>query len=298
MTAKTNIPDFFIVGAPKCGTTALDHHLSQHPEIFMAKKELHYFGKDLGMKQDELTKEGYLAHFTEAGKLRKGESSVWYLYSKTAAQEIKAFNPEARIIIMLRRPDEMIPSLHGQFIYDADLAETNFELAFQQDLNRENQPIPCFNFENRPKFLEAASYSEQVKRYLDIFGKKQVLIVLHEDLKLHFEATYRKVLDFIGVSTDFIPDQKQVNARKDIKNVSLHHMSKEPPKGLRRVFRFVVPYKPLRHKIMQQVEHLNVSEQQASSVSPEMKLKINDLLKTDVLSLQQLIARDLSGWLK
>src|SRR5580692_5743985 len=107
-------PNFFIVGAPKCGTTALNHYLSAHPEIFMAKKEMHHFGADLkfGSQFFRRDRDEYLAEFAEGhGRKGVGETSVWYLFSREAAAELKAFNPEARVIIMLREPVEMVQSL-------------------------------------------------------------------------------------------------------------------------------------------------------------------------------------------
>src|SRR5687768_11853389 len=90
---KMGKPNFFIVGAPKCGTTAMNDYLNQHPAIFMATKELHYFGRDLKLK-NKISEAEYLKHFTNAGNKKIiGEASVWYLYSKTAAHEIKSFSP-------------------------------------------------------------------------------------------------------------------------------------------------------------------------------------------------------------
>ncbi|HTV62296.1 MAG TPA: sulfotransferase, partial [Verrucomicrobiae bacterium] len=88
------------MGAPKSGTTAFAHYLKAHPEVFMAKKEMHFFGSDLrfGPQFYRRDREAYLAEF-EGGKGRTwvGEASVWYLFSRQAAAEIKAFNPAARI---------------------------------------------------------------------------------------------------------------------------------------------------------------------------------------------------------
>ena len=92
---KLKKPDFFIVGAPKSGTTALNNYLSQHPNVFMAQKELHRFGSDLKMKIIP-SEEEYLQSFqgSREGQLI-GEASVWYLFSKSAAAEIKSFSPAA-----------------------------------------------------------------------------------------------------------------------------------------------------------------------------------------------------------
>jgi hypothetical protein len=103
-------PDFFIVGAPKCGTTSLSEYLKQHPEIFMSEpKEPHFFGTDLesywgGRFERYRDVHKYLSLFANVqDEIRVGEASPWYLYSKRAAEEIKQFNPASRIIILLRR---------------------------------------------------------------------------------------------------------------------------------------------------------------------------------------------------
>src|SRR5258706_10449866 len=114
LTEIINNPDFFIVGAPKCGTTAMNDYLGQHPDIYMAPKELHYFGADLKIK-DKISESAYLQYFKNAGNKKiLGEASVWYLFSGTAAKEIKNFSPDAKILIMLRNPVEVVYSLHSQ----------------------------------------------------------------------------------------------------------------------------------------------------------------------------------------
>ncbi|RLG08342.1 MAG: sulfotransferase, partial [Thaumarchaeota archaeon] len=106
-------PNFFIVGAPKCGTHAMYTFLKAHPEIFMPeRKEFQYFATDLVRgTQYELSEEEYLSYFRIAkDEKRLGEASTWYLYSKKAASNIKKFNPHAKIIVMLRHPIEMMYS--------------------------------------------------------------------------------------------------------------------------------------------------------------------------------------------
>lgn len=82
-------PDFFIVGAPKSGTTAMYKYLKQHPDIFMPEvKEIHFFGTDLNSPWFIRDKEKYLSSFSNAkGEKRIGEASAWYLYSKNAADD-------------------------------------------------------------------------------------------------------------------------------------------------------------------------------------------------------------------
>src|SRR5215207_9230182 len=99
-TAKGRLPDFFIVGAPKCGTTAMYEYLRQHPSIFMPfHKEPLFFGSDLHHRYGRLTEAEYRALFRAARPdQRVGEASAWYLYSTTSAAEIHAAAEDARII--------------------------------------------------------------------------------------------------------------------------------------------------------------------------------------------------------
>src|SRR5687768_10729433 len=94
-------PDFFIVGAPKCGTTAMYEYLRRSPDLFLPEvKELRYFGKDLQVRHFPSRSLHEYLHFFRAAKptQRVGTAYVWYLYSQTAAAEIAAFAPDAQIL--------------------------------------------------------------------------------------------------------------------------------------------------------------------------------------------------------
>src|SRR5687768_15406060 len=139
-------PNFFIVGAPRCGTTSMYAYLRQHPEIYVSPhKEPHFFGSDLSplpgaIREEEL----YRALFAGAGdRPRAGEASVWYLSSRKAASEIRAFAPEARILILLRAPHQMLESLHSLFLRtgNEDLPTLEEALAAEPE-RRRGQRIP------------------------------------------------------------------------------------------------------------------------------------------------------------
>jgi len=128
-------PDFFIVGAPKCGTTSMYHYLRQHDQIFMPdEKEPHYFGEDLKKRPDKFidNEDEYLNLFKDAKPDQKlGEASTFYLYSKSASREIKEYNPDAKIIIMLRNPIDFLNSLHSQLLFSGNEDEPDFEIAME-----------------------------------------------------------------------------------------------------------------------------------------------------------------------
>ncbi|MGK2913904.1 MAG: sulfotransferase domain-containing protein [Porticoccaceae bacterium] len=113
-------PNFFIIGGPKCGTTSLAHYLGEHPDIFMSDlKEPFYFSPDVIRSKDIETEASYLKLFAKADArhVAIGEGSTSYLYSDVAVSEIMRFNPEARFIVCLRNPVEMVHSLHSQRLY-------------------------------------------------------------------------------------------------------------------------------------------------------------------------------------
>ncbi|MBA2377600.1 MAG: sulfotransferase, partial [Rubrobacter sp.] len=215
-------PDFFIVGAPRCGTTFMYEYLSRHPQIFMSPaKEPQYFATDLdsGSYLDSLTflrdRNRYLSLFEGAqpGQLT-GEGSTWYLYSREAARNIKAANAEARIIIMLRDPVEMLYSLHGRRVYGGseDLLNFGDALAAEEDRKRGlRMPARARNIQAL-FYRDVGRYTEQVQRYLDTFGQEQVQVIIFEEFRADPATAYRETLEFLGVDPTVVPDFEVVNA--------------------------------------------------------------------------------------
>ena len=153
--SKEKKPNLFIVGHPRSGTTSLYWMLKQHPEIFMSEeKEPHYFDKDVAQK----TKKGYLSLFSGLGDENVvGEATPSYLRSKVAAKEIKKFNPDAKITIFLREPTDFLRAWYQK------AAGGEREKTSEIDKN-------IF----KKEYLEMVKYSEQIKRYLNNFSKKNI----------------------------------------------------------------------------------------------------------------------------
>ena len=164
-------PDFFILGAPKCGTTALSEYLRRHERVFVSQpKEPHYFCSDFDYyyAPGHRSEQHYLRLFAEAGEqhLAVGEASVWYLYSATAAREIMAFDPAARMIVMVRDPVELVPSLHSQLLYMLDEDEPDPEAAWRlQDARAAGERLPAaMRVSGILQYGEAARLGAQLRR--------------------------------------------------------------------------------------------------------------------------------------
>jgi hypothetical protein len=222
------IPDFFVVGAPKCGTTAMHDYLRQHPGIFMPEqKELHFHGSDLAGLPSTLSAAEHAALFREvAGARRVGETCIWALYSTKAARAIKAAQPGARIVVMLRNPVDMMYALHSELLYQAVEDITRFDRALDaEDDRRRGRRRPCRGlYPDAIYFYRAvATFSEQVERYLAEFGPGRVHVILHDDLKRDTPGVYRALLVFLDVDPSFAPEFSVINPNKRIKSTALQH---------------------------------------------------------------------------
>src|SRR6185295_10222300 len=117
---STRKPTFLIAGAPKCGTTALYEYLQTHPQVFLSDpKEPHFYANDLGAHRTIVTRGQYEKLFSAAGPqhLAIGEASAWYLHSAVALPAVARELPDAKLIVMLRNPVELIRSLHSDLVW-------------------------------------------------------------------------------------------------------------------------------------------------------------------------------------
>src|SRR6185437_9034148 len=216
MNQEARKPDLFLVGAPKCGTTALYAYLAQHPEIFMSpRKEPQFFAADIFGEQRNITiLDRYLNCFARAnGQKRIGEGSTAYLGSKTAAREIKKFSPRAQVLIMLRNPVDVMHAQHSQRVFDHMEHIRDFERAVDSDEERTWHYGPFLGQKIiRPTYRETARFSDDVKRYFDVFGRENVHVIIYDDFRLNTAATYAEVLRFLRVSLASQMEYPIVNA--------------------------------------------------------------------------------------
>jgi hypothetical protein len=298
-------PDFFIVGAPKCGTTAMSDYLGAHPDIFMARKEMHFFGRDLRFASHfyRRAESEYLAEF--AGRdpqQRAGEASVWYLFSTMAAAEIRKFNPSARIIIMLREPADMMYSLYHYFRYDGNEPLSTFAEALQAEpVRRAGQGLGRQTyFAQGLAYRDTARFARQVRRYFTAFGRERVRVVLYEDLAADAAAVYRDTLNFLQVDPAFrLPHFPRVNPARKIKSAALQAVINAPmARSAALAMRPLMPkgiFDALE-RTQSTLRGLNSSTERPQPLAPELRSGLRREFAAEVSELGKLIGRDLSHW--
>jgi len=194
-------PSFFIVGAPKAGTTALHAFLDKHPEVCMSSdKEPNYFSHEEIEKQNlyykkanATSEEQYLKLFQADFKNKiSGEASVSYLFYPQVASKIKNYQPDAKIIISLRQPVKRAFS-HYQMDYSLGLVKFDFETIFRNGIDH-----PQTKNYYQQYFL-LSDYFPQVARYQSNFPSQQILIILHEELINDTQKSIKRLCEFLEI---------------------------------------------------------------------------------------------------
>jgi hypothetical protein len=290
-------PDFFIVGAPKCGTTAMHHYLKQHPEIFMPDvKEIHFFGSDLRSSYARINEPEYLSYFQAAKQQKRiGDTSVLYLYSKRAAYEINKFAPSANIIVMLRNPVDLIYSAHSQMVYNGNEDIEDFEAALEAEENRKKGLNLPKHFIESIFYRETVKYTEQLTRYIDIFGRENVHIIIFDDFIQDTALIFRETLRFLGVDEDFCPPFEKINANKKIRSRLLGKILKNPPKPVQWFARLMLS-PSIRHKLYSKAGQMNTLHVQRPTMAIELRRQLQAEFLPEIEMLSQLLERDLTYW--
>jgi hypothetical protein len=236
MTTERRLPDFFIVGHPKCGTTALSWMLGQHPRVFIPMKEPRFFSPELRSRSRRIapsnapdTLDDYLALFAPAGpEQRAGEATPMYLRSRTAASRIAEVQPQARIIAILREPASFLRSFHLQCAYNHVETQRDFgkAIALEPD-RRQGRRIPRLS--QSPQTLlysDHVRYVEQLRRYHALFPPEQVLVLIYEEFRRDNEATVRRVQRFLDVDDTLPIEPVESDPLPAVRLQALHQASR------------------------------------------------------------------------
>ena len=235
-------PNLFIVGAPKCGTTAWVEYLRSHPDIFFPDtKEECFFALDLPNFRFTRSEAEYVKLFAGSGPAKVvGEASAMYLFSRTAANAIRDYNPDAKILIFLREQEEFLPSLHNQFLREFSEEIEDFETAWRLSGQRPANTVPPACLE--PSTLDYAAmgkFSEQVERYLAAFPAEQVRVIQFRDWIASPRDTYLEILDFLGLKDDGRIDFPPINEGITYRSRRLVRFILFPPALARKLVRAV-----------------------------------------------------------
>ncbi|HTD09850.1 MAG TPA: sulfotransferase [Solirubrobacteraceae bacterium] len=311
--AAMTVPDFFIVGSPKTGTTALYEMLKTHPQVFMPRiKEPRFLGSDLRPRQGHeqaVREQGYPKTMAEYVALfegaqpgqHAGEATPTYLWSKSAPDAIADLQPDARIIAILREPASFLRSLHLSFILGHNEGERDLRKAMSlEDARRAGKQIPRSS--HRPQLLqysEHVRYVEQLSRYQARFSQDQILVLIYDDFRRDNEGTLRRVLDFIGVDATAPVDVKQANVtRQTVRSQRAAQVIKTVSRGSGPVARSTkaatraLTTRSMRAGMLQIIKNRFVKAEVPPS-DEQFMLELRRRFKPEVVALSDHLGRDL-----
>ncbi len=286
------IPNFFIAGTPKAGTTSLFQYLNEHPQVFMCSvKEPNFFSYD-EIDQQNLyysekgisNKKDYEALFKNiSSEMAIGEASVSYLFYKNVPYKIQAAIPKAKFIILLRNP---VDRAFSHYLMDLRLGyvDVSFEDIVQR---RSAHPLSDLYYQ---QYVEIGLYYEQIKRFLSVFGPSQVKIFINEDLRADVTNVVSSVYGFLNVDRTFIPDfEKKYNVYQKPRNSiikKIYSFNK-----IRQIGRLIVPANHIDN-----IKNTLLRKEAKPRLSNEIREYLKKLFAKDIKRTGNLIGRDLSPW--
>ena len=241
------LPDFFIIGAPKCGTTTLYDSLGQHPQVHAPRKEPGFFSQDLEptahLPTHIPTLEAYEAIFaSDDPNVRvSGEATPKYLYSDAALDRIAQLRPDARIIVCLRDPVHLAISFHAQKVREGTERETDFTRAWA----RARRPGKAAGLSMEPwldgriNYAFWAAYGRRLEQVFARFPQDNVRIYTLSDLKQDPEGTFRNLCRFLGISEDHRISLHASNTGYQLRSPRVHLAMIAVKRRMRPVLRLV-----------------------------------------------------------
>jgi Sulfotransferase domain len=296
-------PDFVVAGAPKCGTTAIYKTLQRHPQIFLPSiKEPHYFAFEFKHRRAVETAASYDRLFWRASDSQLcGDGSVMYLSSTEAIPALIRRRPDVKVIVSVRDPVEMFISWHNQCLKNLDEDVEDPELAWRMQANRaagQQPPKLCFN----PKALEyrsVCSVGAQLQRMADLVPAAQRLILVYDDIEQNPRASYKRILDFLGVQDDqrgeFLRENSYARPRSVFRARAARAVQTHPI--LKKVRLSLKPFLN-RHEVyfVERFFQSNLAPFQKPGLSEQFRRELRAEFSADTLILENLLGRDLSEW--
>lgn len=278
-SAKGRLPNFLIIGAPRCGTTSLSSYLSDHPDVFIAtQKEVHYF--DYNYKRGV---DWYRAQFDRVGEERLvGEASPRYMFDELAMQRMAALMPDIRLVAILREP---VARAYSMYWFRRGLLgeEQSFEDAIEEELQ------PGFVPKGRrwPLLLETSTYLPALERVCRFYPRSSLLVLLLEDLRTDPEKTFGSLCEFLGVDASVKPAGlgKPVNKTHRIRNRYLY-----------RTMLRMRAWRRLPFRLGYRIDEWNRATFTYPDMDPRTKERMRAMFSEHNAALAAWLGRDLSVW--
>ena len=300
-------PNFFIIGAPKCGTTSLASYLSDHPEVcFSVPKEPGFWCDDLGVEPHAFCFKSlgkYLEIFGAADPKKHNviaEGSTSYLRSRNAVKRILEYSPTAKFIVMLRNPVDVAYAYHMEQIFTGLERETDFGRAWQLQDERE---YAYDNGQLSPNcdsllYRRIAALGTQLKRAVELVPVGRIKVVLLDELKDDPRKVYADILEFLNISPYERSDFTPLNVSHAQRIPYLSRFVLNPPDLTRPLVDYIrLGLLKRDYKFVKWLKaQLNVQRPRVE-MPDSLRAELASYYKNEIVLLQQITGKDLSSWM-
>ena len=295
------IPNFFIVGAAKSGTSSLWQYLKKHPEVFMPINDLDKEPAYFSPLKCKRKFPQYMALFKNAKSSHKriGEASTAYLTDPKSPNLIHTFNSKSKILIILRNPADRAYSSYCWMVQEGYEYASTFQLALKLEQKRINKLIPNFwepEYYCDYLYFRAGLYYEQVKRYIHLFGEN-TLVIRFEDFVNKFPPEYKKICNFLNIC--------EHKVKPEIFNVSQEVYSPLIQFFLRKVSTRIINYRFKHHnyrikskKDRDRLITIGLRNKKPKPLKPKIKKYLLRKYQENIYKLTELTGIEFDNWLK
>jgi hypothetical protein len=298
-------PNTFVIGAPKCGTSAMAAYLNAHPNVYLSEpKEPFFWSSDypeLRSIAGVTDLKQYLNLFQSATEQHQVicEGSTNYLASDVAVEKIVSFDPDAKFLVMLRNPVDVVHAFHSELLFSYIEDEPCFEKAWalqDQRLGGQSLPPDCV----APKFLQyrsVAAYASQLKRFFSLVPAENRQVIIFDDFAKDNAASYAQTLAFLDLSPFQMESFNKINASHGHRFPVLSKMVMDPPKPIKPVMnslRFAA--RKFKGGWIDQAKHMLRKPVKRKPLCPAFAQRLREYFADDVAQTSQLLGRDLTHW--
>lgn len=295
-------PSFFIVGAPRCGTTSLSKALRDRPEVCFARpKEANFFLLPFdGSPEEERARYLSLFHRGLSPAHRAlGDGSVMYLYRPETLERALRFDPRARFIVNVRSPLDMLPSYHARMLYLLDENEPDFEAAWRlQERRRRGQAVPRSCREARLlDYGEVGSLGRHVERLFELVGRERCHVVVYDDLAGRTAQVLGDVLGFLGLPAEGHMGVARKRQNFGFRSRALQYFAAGRLPGQARLPELSPALAGAVGRLRRRVKRFNTVPIERDPLSTGFRAELCAYFTDDVRRLSALLERDLTHWI-
>ena len=285
--------DFFIVGAPKSGTTSLYHYLDEHPNVEMSSYKEPNFFSDQSLQSQKMyyiknrvnTLVKYHSLFKRKDTAIRGEASVSYLFYDDVPSKIISYNPDAKIIIILRNPIDRAYS-HYLMDYSLGLISESFDNIVKKKSTHQKAH---FFYQ---QYIEVSEYNNQLKRYLQVFDKENIYVIDYEDFKKNTSNVVSRIFSFLGLNNNFKPCLE-----------FRHNAYTAPRSNFIRYFYANIPFRKgiaylLPRFLRNSIKRILFTSNNKPIMLEKTRIFLKEYFRDDVNALSTLLNKDFTKWIK